>query len=232
MSAGGAAAARLPNLGGGSGSIPTPALQVKSLRVAPIPFIVAKGIFLRHHYLHSMPGGTRLTIGVFRASQFVGAAAFGAGPANAHRLVQGASRSDCLTLTRLWLEDDLPPNSESRVLGVLNRHLQTATTVKFLVTYADPKVGHNGTIYQATGWIYTGLSQPSPLLRFEDGSPRHSRSVAQVLGTRSLAHLRRNGVTVEQVGGVPKHRYVYFLDQSWRARLATEPLPYPKRGAA
>jgi hypothetical protein len=85
----------------------------------------------------------------------------GVGPLNAFSLIDGATSDDCLTLTRLWLSDSLPQNSESRFLGVVLRSLKRHTRVKFLVSYADPTQGHLGTIYQATGWLYTA----SPRLR-------------------------------------------------------------------
>ena len=82
----------------------------------------------------------------------------GVGPFNAHKLVEGAEPEDCLTLTRYWLSDDLPKNSESRVLGIVLRSLRRHTHLKFIVTYADPAHGHLGVIYKATNFVYTGLS--------------------------------------------------------------------------
>jgi len=109
-----------------------------------------------------------------------------AGPKNAHRLVDGASSTDCLTLTRLWLSDELPRNSESRVNGVVIRALKRNTSVKFLLSYADPAQRHLGTIYQATGWLYTGLSQATPMYDIGDGVPRHSGGLAHSLPGSTL----------------------------------------------
>ena len=146
----------------GPGSIPRAALQ--SLQVRPVPVKVAKALLVREHYLHSLPGGTQLAFGVFLGRRLLGALTLGVGPFNAHRLVAEASPADCLTLSRLWLSEELPKNSESRVLGVVVRSLRKHTNLKFLLSYADPAQGHLGTIYQATGWLYTGLSQTMPLI--------------------------------------------------------------------
>jgi hypothetical protein len=159
-SAGNVAGARPADLRAGGGATPTSALQ--SLQVRPIPLAVAKELIVWEHYLHSLPGGTQLAFGVFLEQRLLGALTLGAGPANAYALVAGAARSDCLTLTRLWLSDELPTYSESRVLGVVIQALRRNTPVKFLVTYSDPAQGHLGTIYQATNWLYTGRSQPLP----------------------------------------------------------------------
>ena len=115
-----------------AGSIPSPALQ--SIRVQPIPFVAARQILVKHHYLHSLPGGTKLAFGTFLEGKLLGAITFGVGPYNAFALVDGACPDDCLTLTRLWLSEELPPNSESRVISVCLRYLKKYTTLKFIIT--------------------------------------------------------------------------------------------------
>jgi hypothetical protein len=193
---------------------------------------VAKEIIVAHHYLHSLPGGTQLALGVFLGSRLLGALTLGVGPYNAHCLVDGVGAEGCLTLTRLWLSDGLPANSESRVLGVVLRNLRRHTSVKFLVSYADPAQGHLGTIYQAAGWLYTGLSEASPRYDLGDGMAHHSRSLSHAFGSHSLAHFRRHGVALELIPQAAKHRYVYFLDRTWRERLQVPVLPYPNREVA
>ncbi len=169
MCASGVAAARPADQRAGGGATPTLALQ--SLIVRPIPLAMAKELLVREHYLHSFPGGTHLALGVFRDRRLMGALTLGAGPANAHAMVKGAKLQDCLTLTRLWLSDELPRNSESRVLGYTLQNLKRHTQLKFLITYADPAQGHLGYIYQSTNWLYTGLSQATPLYDIGDGRP-------------------------------------------------------------
>jgi hypothetical protein len=225
ISAGSVVAARSRRHGTGGGAIPTPALH--SLRVCPIPTSVARAMISRHHYLHSYPGATQFSFGVFVGLRLKGALLLGCGSAQAHRLVEGAKNIDCATLTRLWLADDLPSNSESRVIAVVLRSLRRHTSLKFLVSYADPTVGHVGTIYQASGWLYTGLSQPVPMYDLGDGILRHNRSVSTVLGTRNTSFLNSKGIEVKTVAQSEKHRYVYFLDPSWRGRLTAQVLPYP-----
>jgi hypothetical protein len=210
-----------------AGSNPSAALH--SLRVLPIPTILAKQILVRNHYLHSYPGGTKLCFGVYLDTRLLGALTFGSGPASAYKLVSNAKPEDCMTLTRLWLSDKLPSNSESRILSYAIRSLRKYGICKFLVSYSDPAVGHVGTIYQATGWFYTGLSSAMPLYDFGDGIGRHSRSVSHAYGSHSLKYLNERGVNVKVIPQIPKHRYVYFLDSEWRSRLNVPVLLYPKK---
>lgn len=226
MSAGSVVAARPEILQAGGGATPTSALQ--SLQVAPIPIAAAKNMVEQHHYLHSLPGGTSLAFGVFITNRLMGAVTLGVGPANVHRLVQRAFHHDCLTLTRFWLADELPPNSESRVLGIVLRALRDGSSTKFIVSYADPAAGHIGTIYQATGWLYTGLSEATPRYDIGDGVLRHSRTVSNHYGTRSQTYLQRHGIPLKLVPQSHKHRYIYFLAPGWRSRLQVQTLPYPQ----
>ena len=112
---------------GRAGSIPSPALQ--SIIIRPIPHAIAKNVLVKNHYLHSLPGCTKLCLGVFACNLLHGTITFGAGPTNAFRLVESARPGDCLALTRLWLSDMLPANSESRVIAVSLRYLKKYTKV-------------------------------------------------------------------------------------------------------
>src|ERR671919_1526863 len=215
--------------GTGAGSTPSAALQ--QLKVKPVPLVIARRLIEREHYLHSLPGGTRLAFGVFITGSLLGAMTFGVGPTNAYLLAEGVKPDECLTLTRLWLSDALPRNSESRVLGIVLRNLKHHTRLKFLVSYADPGQGHLGTIYQASGWLYTGLSEAMPLYDVGDGKLRHSRSLSHAYGTHSVQHFAKHGIAVKLAPQSAKHRYLYFLQPIWQERLRAPLLPYPKKEA-
>ena len=43
-----------------------------------------------------------------------------------------------------------------------------------------------------------------------------------------MKYFADNGVVVTQIKQLAKHRYVFFLDRSWREKLRGEVLPYPK----
>ena len=182
-----------------------------------------------YHYLHSMPGVVRACFRVRFGDELVGACVLTAGARHAHRLLQGAEPHHVVTLARLWLADELPTNSESRVLGMVLRSLARTGQYKLVVSYADPAVGHLGTIYQASGWTYLGTTEPGRYLQI-GGADVHPRTAHSRYGTNNVGHLRRTGVAATWRVSVPKHRYAYVLAPSWRWRLRGRPQPYPKRG--
>lgn len=196
--------------------------------VQPVKADTIAPLMTESHYLHSMPRAARQCFGVYHADGLVGGAVFTIGSRNASRLLSGADPGVLTTLARFWLADGLPPNSESRVLGVILRWLPRHTPWKAVVSYADPAVGHRGIIYQATGWLYLGTTQAERYIALGDGGLRHPRSIFTQYGTNSPDHLTRTGVPARAVRTEPKHRYIYLLDPTWRWRVRLAVQPYPK----
>ncbi len=219
----------------GAGSSPSAALQVppfgpKDLLVKPLTTIVARRLCEERHYLHSYPGAALLNLGIFCSNYLMGVVVLGAGPTNIHRLFCSASRQEVACLARLWLDDRLGRNSESRTLGIILRQLRKEqATIKALVAYSDPMAGHTGVIYQASGFLYLGKSTVMPLYRLADGSVHHSRSLSHRYGTHSRKHFQSHGVSVEPLEQEPKHTYAALMEPSWRARLTRTVLPYPQK---
>jgi hypothetical protein len=159
----------------------------------------AKKLIVGNHYSHSLPGGTKMSFGTVLNGRLLGAMVFGVGPFYGYKLVNGATPDDVVTLTRLWLSDELPKNCESKVLGIALRSLKRNTRLKFVIAYSDPAVGHLGIIYQATNWLYTGLSSAVPLYDIGDGTLHHSRSLAHQLGSHSIRYLPLQGINYRHV---------------------------------
>ena len=236
MSAAGVAGSTASPQEAGAGSSPSAALQVprfgaKELTVKPVSARTARQVCEAKHYLHSYPGGALLNFGVFVGNLLLGVAVLGVGPTNLPRLFQGAEMQEVICLARLWPDDRLGRNSESRTLGFILRKLRREqSTLKALVAYSDPAAGHTGTIYRAAGFLYLGESTAMPLYQLPDGSIHHSRSLSHRYGTHSRKHFASYGVEVELVNQLPKHIYVALIDPSWRDRLTRSVIPYPKQG--
>jgi len=231
--AGGVAAAQPALQRARGGATPTPALQptprfgAKDLLVRPIPHKIARRVCEQKHYLRSYPGGAMLAFGVFVGGRLLGVGVLGVGPANIRRLFQEAQGKEVACLARLWLDDRLGRNGESRTLGIILRCLRREQdTIKAVVAYSDPAAGHTGIIYRAAGFLYLGPSQATPLYSLNGGRPRHSRSLSHSFGSHSIKHFKAHGVEVELVEQSAKHTYIALVDPSWRERLARPVLPY------
>ena len=203
--------------------------RVRQLLVSEVAPGVITPLIVERHYLHSMPPAALHCFGVYLDEQLVGAVVITSGARNAGQLLRVNDPFAVATLARLWLDDAVPANAESRVLAVVAKSLRQIGKIRALVSYADPSAGHVGTIYQAAGWSYLGVSSAGRYLDLGDGRPRHPRSVYSSHGTNRPAQLRAMGVPAKSVLVGGKHRYCLLLDRSWSWRLAASPLPYPRR---
>jgi hypothetical protein len=89
-----------------------------------------------------------------------------------------------------------------------------------LLSYADGEQNHVGYVYQATNWIYCGLSA-----KFKD------RTLAGYNDHRSVPRAKLKGPNVIRKERSRKHRYVMFLNRKDEGLLAWKRLPYPKQAA-
>lgn len=208
-----------------------PRSMPKALRVEPVLPRIVQDIIANRHYLRSMPAAARKCFGIFYDNALVGAMVFTSGPRQGHNLLAAIKPQEMATLARLWLADDLPKNSESRVIGYALRYLRQYTNWKLLLSYADPDAGHVGTIYQATGWLYLGQQEPSSYLDLGDGKLLHPRTVYERYGSNAVGHLRRTGIPATRRAVGAKHRYAYVLNPAWRWRLRDMARPYPTKPA-
>lgn len=133
----------------GDGAIP-----ISALHIHPIPWTIAKSFLVERHYLHRIPLRCRVSLGVFSSDKLmaplVGVMMWG-NPIAANRIKDGEFG---LELTRMFLTDECPKNSESRCLGFARRWIKKHfPEKKFLLAYSDIEgMGHKGTIYKAAGW--------------------------------------------------------------------------------
>lgn len=172
-----------------------------------------------NHYSRSCPKGG-IVSHCFSAKVedlLVGAAVFGHKAGNATTgsiFVPPYDTPDaCRELIRLVMSDVMPKNSESHFIGWCLRYLKGYSDLLGLLSYADPEHDHNGTIYRASNWLYTGLSNPSKRLII-DGVEIHRRRATNLFSTCSVPAIQAQGHAVEVRIAKPKHRYIYVLNQA------------------
>jgi hypothetical protein len=202
----------------------------KALTVRRVLPSVVRSLIEQEHYVHCMPSAPCCCFGVYLDAELVGAVVFTSGARQVYRLLDAARPQDVVTLARLWLSDTLPANSESRVLGIVLRLLRQSTSWKLVLSYADPAVGHVGTIYQATGWHYLGQSEPGTYIKLgeDDDQLYHPRSIYRRFGSNAIGHLHATGIPAIRQSVSGKYRYAYVLDPTWYWRIQRHIQPYPR----
>jgi len=102
----------------------------------------------------------------------------------------------------------------------------------FIVSYADGNMGHLGYVYQATNWLYCGITATERVYIDErTGKTVHPRTVVSLFGSRKAESLPEYIRTETEGNG--KHRYIYFTGSKKQKKemlkaLRYPVLPYPK----
>jgi hypothetical protein len=183
----------------------------------------------RFHYSRSTPTPPLVPFGVWERDAFRGVVVFSRGASAAIGSPFGLTQREVCELTRVALHDHDAP--VSRIVAVslrlLTRH---SPGLRLVVSYADPAQGHIGTIYQAAGWTYLGLTPRTTYYRDPTGRLWHPRMVSSS-GWRRVYGEPRPVVRPDECERVPmpgKHKYARALDST----LVLDSLPYPRRAAA
>lgn len=176
------------------------------------------------HYSKTIPRNKSNTIGVWEAERFIGAVIFGLGATPSLGKPYGLGIFDVCELTRVALREHVWPVSRILKIATIMVSRKNPKT-RLIVSFADPFRGHHGGIYQAGGWIYSGVSQGSMIWRLKDGSfvdPRRYDGH----GHNKPRPVPIGAMLVTTPG---KHRYLLPLDAEMRERIAPLAKPYPKR---
>lgn len=129
-------------------------------------------------------------------------------------------KENVIELTRLWIKDGTEKNVESFLIGGTIRKLDKEVVVSF----ADPSQGHLGLIYQATNFIYTGLSAKRGDWKVK-GLSKHSHTIADKYTSKELHDKYGDDFYTE--ARQQKHRYVFFNCNSKRKKELLKKLNYP-----
>lgn len=199
-------------------------------RVEPLDYQTATAIIVEKHYLHRK-APCSYAFGLFDTeNRIVGVVMYGVSPSST--LLKGVCGPDewqnVYELTRLWVDDSVPKNGESFLIGNSINKLDR----EIIVSYADSSQEHIGYVYQATNFIYTGLSSKFKDPKVKGLENQHHATYANGLTNKEVIE-KFGADNVYFVERPRKHRYVYFNAKGARKKhllsiLRYKQLPYPK----
>lgn len=132
------------------------------------------------HYSRCLPCSKLVKIGVWENLKFIGVVIFGRGANFRIGEPYGLTQTECVELVRIALKGHNTPVSKIMSLAIKFLKKQSSG-IKLIISYADPEQGHHGGIYQATNWIFSGLSQSSAKVFFKNKWV-HQRTVDGIRG--------------------------------------------------
>jgi len=148
-----------------------------------------------------------------------------AGPAFEHHIIE---------LTRLCLKY----NRKNEASLLVGRSIKLLPKNKIIVSFADTGQDHIGCVYQATNFIYTGLSTRHKQVRLRGRENAHELTIlAEFKGQENMREKleAKYGDRIYYEWTTRKHRYIYFhgsrkFKKDARGALKHKSRPFPKRG--
>ena len=159
-----------------------------------------------YHYLHRMPAGILKCFILLESNNIipVGGAVF----SNGRIQYQGKY----LDFSRLWVDDRCPQNTESKFVAYCIKNLQAAfPDFEGIVTWADPKQGHTGTLYKACNFTFDGYSRA--VARYRDLFTKRIIYQRSYVGQKGIISLPSDA---------PKKRFIYHFDKNTRESLRSQ----------
>jgi len=198
----------------------------------PINRNVGSRIIKQNHYSKSVNTGTKYTLGIYSTQLGLCGViqlGWGVNSSKTKNLVRDTEINEFIELNRLWVSDELPKNSESKIISLMFKWIkENDKNIKWVISFADGVMGKVGTIYQATNFVYTGYNKKGGLWITKNGERHHAVSLFKKYGDVNRATLEHHlGTPLYRVVG-GQFRYIYFLDKRYKKKLTIPQLPYPK----
>jgi hypothetical protein len=191
-------------------------------RVLPIKKEEIYEWLLYKHYAKRIPNIMYL-FGLYDGVLLVGVISFGSSANSSYG-------NDFIELNRLVVNDGLEKNALSFFVSSALKCLPVPIAI---VSYSDLKMNHHGYIYQATNWIYTGMSSIDTSWA-KGNHIYHRKSLYDKYGESGIEFLKSKGY--EMIREMPKHRYFYVKEKTKKKTLKMKQdiisrfgiKPYPK----
>jgi hypothetical protein len=128
-----------------------------------------------------------------------------------------------MELNRLVVNENLERNVLSYFVSQCLKQLPRPMCI---VSYADENYGHHGYIYQATNWLYTGISKSeSTYFDVNTNKQIHPRTIVSTHGSRNIDSLPDNIIVGKE--SVGKHRYFMFVGNKIDVKNMKKYFKYP-----
>jgi hypothetical protein len=193
---------------------------MEGYKVLPILYSETKPFILHIHYAKRLPSIT-YSFGLFKGSELVGIVTYGSPPSQAlcRGIAGDAYKNIVLELNRLVLKNNVK-NEASFLVG---NSFKILPKPLIIVSYADTSQNHTGYIYQATNFLYTGLSEKRTEWR-QKNTNKHSKTICTQY---SLKERKDNPDKFYIIHRPRKHRYIYVLANKKDKKNLLKKLKYP-----
>lgn len=182
------------------------------------------GLMTKYHYLHRKVV-TSYNYALYCGDDLAGMVTYTRPRVSlAHTISDNATKDNTLELSRLYIKDYVSqniPNITSKFVGWTLRQLKQAGNW-YIISFADSGMHHTGAIYQATNFIYCGMTKRGSYAW--NGYGKHG------------GHWEKGKYYRYKIISSKKYRYIKFVGSKSFKKHARKELkfkvePYPKAGS-
>lgn len=186
------------------------------------PSSIVDKLVVQHHYSHKSTPNRMLSMIVLHDDHgtiplgFI-QLGYGIRPHMKHTISTDITKDNYCEFDRMWLDDILPHNSETTIIGMLLWFIKRYNSkITYIITYADGSVGNVGTIYKASNAIYIGKI-PVDFYLLATGERVHPVTMWHRHGSRAWALMQEKYPGIKHIKGTEfQYRYLYILNKKKR----------------
>jgi len=190
---------------------------MKGYTVKSIDSFECKDWLLNKHYAKRLCS-ISYSFGLYFKKTLNGVCTFGMPPSStlAESICGKELKSNVLELNRLVVNDNLPKNCLSYFVS---NSIKKLPNNKIIVSFADSNMNHNGYIYQATNFIYTGVSSNTSKLIDKYGKEFHFRNIGHYQKNNKInAKLVKRRLNEDLIDRVEIANYLKTYKGEWTAK--------------
>ena len=198
------------------------------MKVLPIKNEETYPWLLQKHYAKRIPQ-IMFAFGLYEKNQLVGVVTYGipASPALCMGICGKEYADKVLELNRVCLLN----NDKNQASFLVANSIKLLPKPTIIVSYADTGKGHVGYVYQATNFLYTGLSANRVDWTVKGLEHKHSKTLSDGMTLESIKE--KYGDDFYYTERSRKHRYIFFhgnktQKKAMNSLLKYEIEPYPK----
>lgn len=198
------------------------------MKVFPIKNEETYPWLLQKHYAKRIPQ-IMFAFGLYEENQLIGVVTYGipASPALCMGICGKEYADKVLELNRVCLMN----NDKNQASFLVANSIKLLPKPTIIVSYADTGKGHVGYVYQATNFLYTGLSANRVDWTVKGLEHKHSKTLSDGMTLESIKE--KYGDDFYYTERSRKHRYIYFHGNKTQKKILNSLLkyeiePYPK----
>jgi hypothetical protein len=189
---------------------------------------IAKPFVEKYHYAHGASKTSVSCFGLYYKNDnktLHGISWWMPPPLGASKSVLPENPRNVLSLHRFCLVDDRPENAGSFLISKSIKMIckKRWTT---LVTYADLALKHNGGLYKASNWLYSGITKKNPL--FWDNN--NNKMVSRKKGSKTYSIKQMIKLGFEHKGNFSKYKFIYPMLNRKQYGIGQRELLFTKKG--